>query len=72
MDRCLVLLLLVFRSISFSSHFGISTQILPASDQLVSLVGVGLDEDRDYEAVLKPTRALDSVRDSSKIVFCRV
>lgn len=53
MDICLVLLLfLVFRLFSSSPHFGLSTQILPASDQLVSLVGVGLGEEKDYEAVL--------------------
>ena len=46
MDVWLVLLLLlVFRSICSSPHFGFSIQILCASDQLVSLVGVGFDED---------------------------
>ena len=47
MDIWLVLLLLlVFRLICSSPCIDLSAQILPASDQLVSLVGVGFDEDR--------------------------
>lgn len=53
MKRWMVLLLLVFRSVS--SHFGFSTQITSVSDQLVSLVGGGLDEhSKIMEQYLKP------------------